>query len=104
MSGFYAARLIDYRRAHEPQYMARLRFELFVYWHRAGKKAVDTSQHYLIGKFGQLPREELWLTRVASIREVEREPNMRPIARDEVAMYAEELRRWANHGSSSPKN
>lgn len=94
MSGFYAERRIDYHRAHEPQYMARLRFELFVFWHRAAALDVDTSQHYLIGKFGQPPHESLRLTRVTSIREVEHESDMQPIARDEVAQYAEVMQRW----------
>lgn len=91
---FYAERPIDHRRIEKPLYAARLRFELFVFWHRASKQAVDTSQHYLIGKFGTFPNEALRITRVASIREVEWERTMQPMARDEVAQYAEEMRRW----------
>jgi hypothetical protein len=91
----YAEYLIDYRRADDLQYMARVRFELFVYWHRAGQKDVDLTQHYLIGKFGTPPRETLRMTRVALIREVEWEPSMQPIARDEVAQYAEVMQRWS---------
>lgn len=104
MSSFYAERLIDQRRVGDPQYAARLRFELFVYWHRASGNDVDTSQHYLIGTFGTYPREALRLTRVASIREVEWEPTMQPIARDEVALYAEEMCTWGAVPSSSPKS
>jgi hypothetical protein len=104
MSNFYAERQIDPQRADDPQYAAKVRFELFVFWHRAAKQDVDTSQHYLIGKFGQPPREALRLTRVASIAAVEWEPNMQPIARDQVALYAEEIQRWASRASSFPKS
>lgn len=101
---FYAERQIDQHRSGDPLYMERVRFELFVFWHRASQKDVDTAQHYLIGKFGAYPRETLRMTRVASIREVECEPNMQPIARDQVALYAEEIRRWGNPASSFQKS